>query len=66
METRVGNDSPTLPRAGWSPREYVWLMVLAQQHRRPELVERLRSWLRRSECSVPPYPSSWGWPGWPR
>jgi len=37
--------------ANWSPRECVWLMLLAQQRGSSDLVERLREALVTTECA---------------
>lgn len=54
------------PGRAWSPRECVWLMLLAQQ--RPtgsdqtmDLVQRLRSRIRREECRPEPLTPEWDW-----
>ena len=36
----------------WSPREFVWLMVLAQQRGSDKLVARLRQALLQTECAT--------------
>jgi hypothetical protein len=37
----------------WSPRECVWLMIIARQRGSDELVDRLRAVLRDGECRAP-------------
>jgi len=53
-----GHTPALQPAVAWSPREYVWLMLLAQQWGHQDLLDQLRRTLLDRECQ----PAQATWP----